>query len=381
VTENHQQVPDSPGQTCVQCSKPLEGGWEYCPTCGTKTVPLSTPSAIDAYVQNKVNLEISSRLTDQSSLVRELGDKAEDIVWRRLKQYGVLFGLLLAGILGFIAFLGIKTLDDVSKRIEPIVSAAEQRAQAAKRTIEETGTYVDSLKSSVDQLSRDVNVQIKRVSERGNEISQKFETLDTAATESQQRAETYRIRAEQLSARLEEMTKGLENRVQQVAKQVDNVSIRQSYPTLGQPKFVTYRGDRWKDLSEKAPNEKWINIYIDPMAMGDFSADEVEHLFADLQKSGYTPLPGLFGIGGPYAQGFGPLSDKLGAGKSSVFYFNQKSEQMAVDVSQLVSKDLSMRRVEPVFEDFSDLAIDDGRRFVVQNSGLDLQLLLRSRER
>jgi hypothetical protein len=108
----------------------VEGG-EFCPFCGTKTVPSSTTPAIDTYIHNKVNLELSSRLKDQSGLVREIGDQAEDIVWKRLKRYGVIFGALLSCILGFIAFEGIRTLDDVSKRIEPVVSADEQRAQAA----------------------------------------------------------------------------------------------------------------------------------------------------------------------------------------------------------------------------------------------------------
>jgi uncharacterized Zn finger protein (UPF0148 family) len=60
---------------CVTCSKPLVEGGDFCPFCGTKSVPSSTTSAIDTYIQNKVNMEFSSRLKDQGSLVRESATK------------------------------------------------------------------------------------------------------------------------------------------------------------------------------------------------------------------------------------------------------------------------------------------------------------------
>jgi hypothetical protein len=334
---------------------------------------------IDTYVQNKVSLELSNRLKDQTAIVRELGDKAEDVVWKRLTHYSILFGLLLAVILGFLTFLGIKTVADISTRIEPVVSAAEQRAQAAKRTTEEAATQIDSVKASLDQLSRDVESQAQRVSDKGGEISQKLEDLDTAANAAQKRGDAYRVRSEELAVRLEGMEKSLESKVDQLSKQVENVSILQAYPTLGQPMFVTYQGGHWKGPEGKEVNEKWINIYIDPMAVGDFSNDQITNLMDELTKSGYTPLLGLFGVGGPYITGFGRLGDR-GNG-TTVFYFNKNAEQVAVYVSRLVSEALSNIRVEPIFEDLSDLAVDDARRFVIQNSGLDLQLFLRSPQR
>jgi uncharacterized Zn finger protein (UPF0148 family) len=151
---------------CIACSKPLVEGGEFCPFFGKKVASSSTTSAIDSYIQNKVNLELSTRLKDQSSLVREIGDKVEDVVWKRFTHYGVMAGVVLSCILGLIAFVGIKTLDHVSKRIEPVVAAAEQRAQAAKRTIDEAASKVDSVKASLDNLSQDVETQTKRVAEK-----------------------------------------------------------------------------------------------------------------------------------------------------------------------------------------------------------------------
>ena len=98
-------------ETCVACSKPLMGGSESAPFCGTRSVPPSATAAIDTYIQNRLSSELSNRLRDEAGLVREIGDKAEDVVWKRLKRYGAIFSVLLTCILGFIAFVGVRTLE------------------------------------------------------------------------------------------------------------------------------------------------------------------------------------------------------------------------------------------------------------------------------
>ena len=314
--------------------------------------------------------QVSSRLTDQKSLVREIADQAEDVVWKRLKHYGLLSGLLVTLILGFLAFVGVKTLDDVSKRIEPVVSDAEHRAQMARRTIEETATRVDSVKASLDQLSREAEAQTRRVADRGGEISRKLESLDAAFSEAQKRVEKYQARSEDLSRRLEAAGKALESKVEQISKQVDDVSIRRAYPTLGQQLFVTYDGARWKGAAEKGPKERWLSIRIDPRAVGDFSQDQIEKLVTELKKSGYTPWLGIFGVGGPYSSGYGSLGE---SNESAVFYFKKDLGQMASDVSAIVSRTLSAKALKPRLADPAALAKDDVRRFVIENSGLDLE--------
>jgi hypothetical protein len=373
MSERFDEAPASPAQNCVLCSKPLTQGGEFCPFCGAKIIPYSTAAAIDTYVEDKINQEVASRLKDQSSLVREIGDKAEDIVWKRLKCYGVLSGIIITCILGFIAFAGIKTLDDVSRKIEPIVSAAEQRAEVAKRTIEETATKVDSVKASLDQLSRDVEAQTNRVAKKGGEISQKLESLDATANEAKKRGELYQARAEEVSRNLEAMAKGLENRVEQVSKQVDNVSIQRAYPTLGQQFFVTYNGKRWKGKAEKGPNEGWLDIYIHPLALAEISPDQLEKLMADVKRYDLTPLLGQFGVDGPYSSSFAALGDSSG---STVFYFEKESEQAAMTICAIASEDLSIKDLKPKFVDRSAFRRDDMRGFVIEQSGLDLQLFV-----
>jgi hypothetical protein len=362
---------------CIACSRPLVEGGDFCPFCGTKIVSSSTTSAIDSYIQNKVNLELSNRLKDQNSLVREIGDKAEDVVWKRLTRYGMIAGALLARILGFIGFEGFKTLDDVKKRIDPIVSDAENRAKEAKRTVEEAAKEVVSVKTSLDHLSHDVDTQTKRVTEKSGEISQKLQGFDAAITDAQKRVEAYQARSEELSRRLEVTAKTLDqqaNRVTQVSKQVDNVSIRQAYPTLGKEKFVTFNGSPWKGMTEKPPNERWVHIFIQPQGIGDYSNDQVEGLLAELKRSNYTPfLGGTFGVGGPYSSAWGAFGS---SNETSVFYFKKDSEQMATAVCALVAKTLSIKAPKPQFVNPAAVLDNVDLRLVIEQSGLDLQIYL-----
>jgi hypothetical protein len=76
VNESSGPTDGSPVLTCITCSKPLQDGWAFCPACGTHTVPFSTRTAIDDYIENKLDIDISARLKDQNSIVRELSDKA-----------------------------------------------------------------------------------------------------------------------------------------------------------------------------------------------------------------------------------------------------------------------------------------------------------------
>ena len=60
--------------------------------------------------------------------------------------------------------------------------------------------------------------------------------------------------------------------------------------------------------------------------------------------------------------------------KTAVLYFNKDAESTAAAVRALVSRDLSMRDLKSLFIDSG--AQDESRRFVIERSGLDLQLVL-----
>jgi hypothetical protein len=355
---------------CRACSKPLTDGGEFCPFCGTKVLPSSTTSAINDYIHCKVNQELSARLKDENSLVREIGDKAEDVVWRRLKHYGVMAGVILSCILGIIAFVGINTIDGISKKVEPIANAAVQKAEAAKRTIDETASKVNSVKASLDNLSTDVATQTKRVDEKSGEITRKLQGFDAAMTAAEKRGEEYQVRSDELSHRLDTMTKALDlqaGRVTQVSKQVDDVSIRQVYPNLGQKKFVTFNGSPWKGVAGKLSGERWVDIFISTEAIGDYSGEQIQRLSMALKESNYTPLLGMMGVGGPYntnmaSAGNSPVS-------TAVFYFKKGSEQDANSLSAMISKLFSIKDLKSQFVNTAAYGNEDERRFIIEQSG------------
>ena len=336
-----------------------------------KTVPSSTTSAIDAYIQNKMTLELSARLKDQTSIVRELADKAEDTVWNRLKRYTVILGIGAA----ILAYFGLKPLYDFYYRIEPMVNAADERIQTVTQTIGRISSEITSLRTAVDRLSSDVDGQTKRVTEKGNEISQKLDSLEVAANEAEKRGEAYQARSAELSGHLEAIAKGLEKRVEQISQQVANVSIRQAYPTIGKERFVTYQGARWERKKEKHPDDKWVAITIDPMAYGDVTEAELQTLMEEFNKSGYTFFLGAFATGGPIITGYGPFGTSA---ESAVFYFQPEGKAMAEDVASIVSKVLSLKSMQTQLVDPSTMDNNDPRKFTLENSGLDLQIFLRN---
>jgi hypothetical protein len=246
----------------------------------------------------------------------------------------------VAGILGIITFVGIKTVNDISNRLEPVVAEAEQRAKAR----------IASLKASLDQLAQDVTTQTSRVSTKNGEISKEFLRLDA------------------LSNQIDGMVQSLQNNVQQVSKQVDILSVRKAYPTLGLPKIVTFEGRPWVD--HKKMGDNWVNIYIGPTSVGEFAPQQIDNLVASLKTAGYSSYLGLFGVSGPISQGFGPLGDFTGP---IVFYFDKAAEKMATEVAALVYKNIAIK-TPTQFIDASKLL--DNRKFIIPNSGLDLQIYL-----
>ncbi len=85
-----------------------------------------------------------------------------------------------------------------------------------------------------------------------------------------------RVRIEQSSRKLEEIQKSFETRIVAVTRQIDDVSIRQALPGLGQKVYVTYNGNPWRNPAEKKADEKWVNASIDTTSWPGISAEQVK---------------------------------------------------------------------------------------------------------
>ena len=52
-------------------------------------------------------------------------------------------------------------------------------------------------------------------------------------------------------------------------KQIDDVSIHDAFPGLGQKVYVTFNDKPWRNPAEKQANEKWVNVYIGDDGMAE----------------------------------------------------------------------------------------------------------------
>jgi hypothetical protein len=174
-------TPQPQGNICPKCGDNLIDQKTYCANCGLAVGQGPDRVAIDSYVQAKVNQELSSRLKEQSNLVREIGDKAEDIVWARLKRYG----WIITALIVIIGLWGIKTIDDAGKkivesagqRVEPLIKSTESRAKSVQDQFTKTADKVNTVKKSIDDLSLTVDGLKKTALQTKGEISQETSSL------------------------------------------------------------------------------------------------------------------------------------------------------------------------------------------------------------
>lgn len=68
--------------------------------------------AIDSYIEARANRILDARLSDQATLVREVADKAEDVVWARLKRYTIIVSVIVAGLGAY----GISSIHDAKTK-------------------------------------------------------------------------------------------------------------------------------------------------------------------------------------------------------------------------------------------------------------------------
>jgi uncharacterized Zn finger protein (UPF0148 family) len=361
---------------CPTCGQPLVSGGGFCAFCGTQVSPVSEVQVTDAAIKKSIDAELSVRLKDQSTMVREIADKVEDVIWKRYTRYAIVIGLLLSGFFFFLAtiggiftWLGYSKLSDVSSKIDPIVNEAVNKAKAAQQNVLQSASKADEIKAKTDHLSTVIDGQTKRVTDSSADIGKKMAAFDTA----QKQMASSLIRSQTLSQQVDEIQKSLQTKVGQISSQVDDISLRRVYPTLGQAMYVTFNNQPWRNKQEKKPGETWVNINVEPISMGRYSPDQIEKLQAEMKQNNYLPVIGSFGVAGAYVSGYGPLTN--GSGQTVIIYFDKSQEANAIALSAIASKIFS-RQIPTLFVNPSNVDKADGRHIVMEQSGLDMQIYL-----
>ena len=113
-------------------------------------------AAMQAYVDGKIAIALAATLKDQGSIVRELADDAEDVVWKRFKHYSIISGFFLVVIAGLVTFIGFKTYADlkasVVEQVKPAVKALQDNVNALN------GTVDDLNKKRIPAVTQSLNV-------------------------------------------------------------------------------------------------------------------------------------------------------------------------------------------------------------------------------
>jgi hypothetical protein len=190
-----------PSAVCPNCGKVVDPSDPFCRHCGLALLPRSQAALVDTYVTTKVDQVLADRLASEDSLVRAIGDKAEDVVMRRFRNYGILLGLGIAAI----GWLGWHSFSDITAsaklRLDPIVADAESRAKQVQKEIQATGTTVEEMKAeaqktkkSTDDLSTEVDQQRGRVNTQTIELGKNIEDLQRDTDNARNTLEKFRHR-------------------------------------------------------------------------------------------------------------------------------------------------------------------------------------------
>jgi uncharacterized Zn finger protein (UPF0148 family) len=372
------QSADAPDPVCPKCGEPLVLRKPFCPNCGFALAPLGNMPEVNAYVEAKVKAELANRLKEQSTLVREIADTAENAVWARFKKYKV-----IVSVAAFVlAALGIKTCSDVNQRvvdearsrIEPIVKSTEERAKKAALDIDKTAKGVTVVQKKLDDIDKMATAQRNRIASQSGEVARSERELQIAEDRANKASADFEKRAVGLESRLNQLGTQYQVRYARIEKASGEKAIREAFPGIGEEPYAVFRGER-VDKSQKKSGEKWINIMVYPSIIERnlLAAEKLNEMRAELLKAGFTPFIGSFISVGRIA-GNTPRLGYSPSPLSHVFYYETGFSRDAESVVAIADKYLPARIAGAELIDPSKLSATS--RVVVKTSGLDCQLLI-----
>jgi hypothetical protein len=360
-----------PQDPCPECRKPLLGNAPFCPYCGAVVLSKSQREQVDSYVQNRISKELGTRLADQAIIVRELSDKVEDLVWKRIWRYGGLV-LALAGVIAWFGYSSFKDITDSAKRrLEPIISDAENRAKEAQKEIKATSDEVHTTKNQIDALSAEAAAQKARLDSQSGEAAKKMSSLQQTADKFDTLAKEYETKANASISRIDAQSTRVE-------RAVNNQAIAAAYPTIDTEPYAMLGGKNI-DKSQKKPGDIWVQVHLTGLAINRhlLSGDKLNQLLNDMGNSGFTAFLGTPVVQGRVSGGF----EQLGTGSpydSSVIYFNSSDKPKADKLAQIVSKYVALNPPDAQLTTFPEKLSynEDIVKIFIDKSGFDAQVYI-----
>ena len=334
----------------------------------------------------KLASELSARIKGDAGVIRELADKAEDVVWTRLKRYGVIVGLFITIIFALLAFIGFKTYGDlkasVLSQIQPTVAQIQGQANDIGKVVDDLKkTKIPAITTSLNQVQGEADAQKKRVEGADGQIAKSMEALKLAETKATADSDQFSSAVKLNQQQLDQIIQRSKDQVAQVTKAATQASVAQAYPSLGvEPQVVIAGGV--VSSKDKKPGEKWISLVVSYSAVREntYTNDQVEKVASSLTAAGFRVFIGVISITGRIAVGFERLGPNINALDSELFYYDKSKAQEAEEALQIASRIVNTLGPKPVLVEGSTegAGFGAGIRYFEQHSGIDAQVFLSS---
>lgn len=361
-----------PPDACPDCGGALLGAAPFCPHCGSPVLSKSQRAQVDAYVQNRIARELNSRLTDEKTLVRELGDKVEDLVWKRIWRF-VSLVTLLVGVVAWLGYSSFKDITDSAKRrLEPIISDAESRAKRAQQEIKSTSDEVQSTKRQIDALSEEAGNQKSRLDSQSGEAARKLTALQRASDKADALAKGH-------EAKVDASIHRLDAQATKVERAVNNQAIAMAYPTIDTEPYAVV-GSQRIDKSQKKSGEVWVQVHLTGLAINQhlLSADKLNQLLNEMANAGSTPFLCVPIVQGRVSGAFEAFDASNPYESSVVTYFDASAKLQADNLAKIASKYVTLKPASAQLVTFPQ-KLDYNRNIIktfLDKSGIDAQLFI-----
>ena len=280
--------------------------------------------------------------------------------------------LALAGVVAWFGYSSFKDITDSAKRrLEPIISSAEDRARQAQKDIKVTSDEVLTTKGQIDTLSKEAARQKNRLDSQSGEAATKLAALQRAADKADALAKGY-------EGKLDASIHRLDAQSARVERAVNNEAIANAYPTIDTEPYAAL-GNRKIDKSQKKPGEMWVQVNLTGFAIRHevLSGNKLNQLLTEMADAGYIAFLGTPVLAGRASAGF----DQLGTGSPfdcAVVYFDPSFKAKADKLAQIVGNYVKLNPPGAQFSKFPQ-KLDYNQNFAkifLDKSGFDAQVYI-----